>query len=76
MVAIQVRDVPEEIRDTLAAQAEAEGLSLQRYLLRLMAEQARRSRNVAWMHRFEGRDDGSRSAPGQTAAELADEPAR
>lgn len=73
MVAIQIRDVPDEVRDALVAQADARGQSLQRYLLGIVSAQARRSRNVELLSRFETRTDGVRSAPGQTAVELADE---
>jgi len=71
MVALQIRDVPEDVRDTLAAQARARGQSLQGYLLALITEEARRSRNAALLSRFARRADGERSQPGETAAELA-----
>ncbi len=73
MVALQIRDVPEEVRDALAAQAKARGQSLQAYLLELIETQARRLRNTAVLDRFGGRSDGARSLPGESAAELADE---
>lgn len=73
MVAIQIRDVPDDVRDALAAQAEASGQSLQRYLLGIVSRQARRSRNAELLRPFGSRSDGVRSAPGQTADELADE---
>ena len=41
---IQIRDVPDEVHDTLARAAEAEGLSLTRFMLREMEQLARRSR--------------------------------
>jgi hypothetical protein len=72
MVALQIRDVPEEVRDVLVAQAKARGQSLQTYLLELVETQARRLRNnTAVLDRFAGRSDGTRSLPGETAAELA-----
>lgn len=40
-VAIQIRDVPEEIRDALAEAAAARGQSMQSYLLEVIAEEAR-----------------------------------
>ncbi|MER7167518.1 hypothetical protein ABT336_15805 [Micromonospora sp. NPDC000207] len=67
MVALQIRDVPEEVRDVLAAQAKARGQSLQAYLLDLVETQARRLRNTA-LDRFAGRSDGARSLPGESAA--------
>lgn len=76
MTAIQIRDVPDDVRDALAAQAEARGQSLQRYLLGLMTAQARRSRNVELLSRFGGRTDGVRTDPGQSAAELSSERCR
>lgn len=71
MVALQIRDVPEDVRDALAVQARARGQSLQAYLLELVELQARRLRNRAVLDRFAGRSDGSRSLPGETSAELA-----
>ena len=76
MVALQIRDVPEDIRDALAAQAKARGQSLQSYLLELVETQARRLRNTAVLDRFAGRSDGSRSLPGETSAELAEQRAQ
>jgi antitoxin FitA len=73
MVALQIRDVPEEVRDALAAQAKARGQSLQSYLLELVETQARRLRNTAVLDRFAGRSDGSRVLPGEAAAELAEQ---
>jgi len=70
MVALQIRDVPEEVRDTLAAQARARGQSLQRYLLMLVTEEARRARNASVLARFARRKDGVVSRPGEIAAEL------
>lgn len=73
MVALQIRDVPEDVRDSLAEQAKARGQSLQAYLLDLVETQARRVRNAAVLDRFAGRSDGSRSLPGETSAELAEQ---
>ena len=72
MVALQIRDVPDDVRDALAERAASRGQSLQTYLLDLVASEARRGRNRDVLSRFAGRSDGSRSAAGQTAAELAD----
>jgi len=71
MVALQIRDVPEDVRDALAAQARARGQSLQAYLLELVQTQAQRLRNTAVLDRFAGRSDGTRALPGETSAELA-----
>jgi hypothetical protein len=73
MVALQIRDVSEEVRDALAAQAKARGQSLQSYLLELVEMQARRLRNTAVLDRFAGRSDGSRVLPGETSVELAEQ---
>jgi hypothetical protein len=73
MVALQIRDVPEDVRDALVAQAKARGQSLQSFLLELVELQARRMRNTAVLDRFAGRSDGTRSLPGETSAELAEE---
>jgi hypothetical protein len=45
MVAIQVRDVPEEIRDELARAARTRGVSLQTYLREVLEREARSARN-------------------------------
>lgn len=66
---MQIRDVPDDIADTIAARARAKGQSAQAYMLGLLAADARRSRNIELIAQFEGRDDGMHSAPGQ-AAEL------
>jgi plasmid stability protein len=76
MVAIQIRDVPEDVRDALVIQAKARGQSLQAYLLELVETQARRLRNTAVLDRFAGRSDGTQSLPGETAAELAEQRAQ
>jgi len=73
MVALQIRDVPEDVRDALVAQARARGQSLQAYLLELVEAQARRLRNVAVLDSFAGRADGSWSSPGATSAELEEQ---
>lgn len=40
MVAIHIRDVPETLRDELAAQAREQGKSMQHYLLGLLTREA------------------------------------
>lgn len=70
MVALQIRDVPEDVRDALVERARAQGQSLQSYLLSLVEEDARRAKNRAVLSRFAGRSDGSRTAPGETGDEL------
>jgi uncharacterized protein (DUF1778 family) len=43
---IQIRDVPDEVHDALASAADAQGLSLTRYMLRELEHLAKRSRVV------------------------------
>jgi hypothetical protein len=69
MVALQIRDVPDEVRDVLAQDAAEHGQSLQVYLLDLVKTQARRRRNGALIRSLRGRSDGSSLGPGD-AAEL------
>jgi hypothetical protein len=60
MVALQIRDVPIEVRDVLVAQAQARGQSLQAFLLALVEREARRMHNIDVLLRFDRRSDGSR----------------
>jgi len=59
MVALQIRDVPDDVRDALAAEARTRGKSLQGLLLELVTTEARRTRNLAVLEQFEGRGDGT-----------------
>ena len=59
MVALQIRDVPDDIRQTLAERASHRGQSLQSFLLKLVTDEANRSANAAIVARFANRDDGS-----------------
>jgi uncharacterized protein (DUF1778 family) len=43
---IQIRDVPDDVHDALVNAADAQGLSLTRYMLRELEQLARRSRVV------------------------------
>jgi plasmid stability protein len=45
-IAIQIRDVPEEYRDVLAAEAAEHGQSMQAYLLDLVAREVRAIQNA------------------------------
>ncbi|GAB3526513.1 FitA-like ribbon-helix-helix domain-containing protein [Arthrobacter monumenti] len=65
MVALQIRDVPDDVRQTLAERARARGQSLQAFLLSLVEDEARRSTNLALLDRFGGREDGSRLSPAE-----------
>ena len=52
MVAIQIRDVPEELRDRLSELASQRGQSLQAYLFDVLSDEARRQDNLAVLGRF------------------------
>jgi len=66
MVALQIRDVPDDVRRALADRAAAQGQSLQSFLLALISKEAERAANVAMLQSFAHRTDGSRLS----AAEL------
>lgn len=68
MAALQIRDVPDDVRQALAECARARGQSLQAFLLWLVQQEARRARNLAILDRFADRDDGSR-LPAESAGE-------
>jgi antitoxin FitA len=70
MVSIQVRGVPEQVRDTLAEMARARGQSMQAYLLALLEEDARRARNVMLLREVRQARGGYAAAPAETAEEL------
>lgn len=70
MVALQIRDVPDDVRDALAARAAAHGQSLQAFLLDLVTREAHRSANLALLERFEARRDGSRLTSQQVVEAL------
>jgi len=70
MVALQIRDVPDEIRRTLAERAAARGQSLQAFLLMLVTDEARRSTNLAILERLGARQDGSQLSVAQVTDEL------
>ena len=59
MAALQIRDVPADVREALAHEAATQGQSLQSFLLRLVTAQARRSANLRLLERFDARQDGS-----------------
>lgn len=50
MVALQIRDVPEAVRDALAAEAARRGQSLQTLLLELVTQEAGFQRNLEIFH--------------------------
>jgi len=69
MVSIQVRDVPEQVRDTLAKVAKSRGQSMQAYLLALLEEDARRAGNVMLLKQVR-ETGGGYVATSETAEEL------
>ena len=63
MVALQIRDVPEELRDRLSELARERGQSLQAYLFEVISDEARRQDNLAVLDRFGHGRYGSRLSP-------------
>ena len=61
MVALQIRDVPDDVRDRLAELARSRGQSLQAYLLALVTRDADRANNLALLSRFADRTDDNRA---------------
>lgn len=55
MVALQIREVPEELRDRLNELAAQRGQSLQAYLFDVISDEARRQDNLAILDRFSHR---------------------
>ena len=53
-VALQIRDVPDAVRDVIAEHARREGQSVQAYLLRMVEREARVLQNAAAFHRTSG----------------------
>ncbi|MFE0627289.1 hypothetical protein ACFW3D_09985 [Streptomyces sp. NPDC058864] len=70
MVALQIRDVPEELRDRLAAIAEERGQSLQAYLFDLVSDEVRRRDNLAVIERFSKSAYGTRLSEGDVTDTL------
>lgn len=53
MAAIQVRDVPDDVREALITAARQRGESLQTYLQSVLAREARMARNRAFLDVYE-----------------------
>lgn len=49
MVALQIRDVPDSVRDLLAEEAKRRGTSLQGYLLEVLEREAANTSNRRWL---------------------------
>jgi plasmid stability protein len=54
VVALQIRDVPEDVRDAIAARAARQGQSVQAYLLALVQREGRLLRNAEAFERTAG----------------------
>ena len=67
-VAITIRNVPDQVRNELAARAAAKGWSLQEYVLSELVDLAARPDRLALIERIERRLDGTVL----TVAELTD----
>lgn len=73
MVALQIRDVPVDVRDRLAELARSRRQSLQAYLLALVTRDAHRADNLVLLDRFADRADGTdvgSASRGDIAAEI------
>ncbi|KLO31934.1 hypothetical protein ABW16_03125 [Mycolicibacter heraklionensis] len=71
-VAIQIKDVPEEVRDALAARAEARGQSTQTYLRSLLEREYQAGRNRQLLETLAGHRSLSMTAEEVTAVIRAD----
>lgn len=70
MVAMQIRDVPDQVRQVLVERARARGQSLQAFLLSLVEAEARRAENLAVLDGVANRADGSRLTVEQASTAL------
>ena len=74
MVAIQIRNVPEDLRDILAQDAKARGQSLQQYLLEVLQQQAGAARNAEFTRTWEPiRGSGTPSGKPADVVQLIEE---
>jgi plasmid stability protein len=72
MTAIVIRDVPDEVRDKLAARAARSGWSLQEFLLRQLSEMATRpsTGDIIAQARERVRTTGTRLDPAEILGDL------
>ncbi|MEZ5085320.1 MAG: hypothetical protein R2722_03395 [Tessaracoccus sp.] len=70
MVALQIRNVPEEVRDALVMQAGRTGQSLQGYLLALVKREAEFGRNAEVVGKMAEWADGSGATGGDVLGVL------
>jgi len=71
MVALQIRDVPDTIRDALVNEARRREQSLQVYLLDVLAHEAAVASNRRWLERH--RSDPSRSRRAVDPQQIVDD---
>lgn len=67
MVAIQVRDVPDEVREALSGEARRRGVSLQAFLADVLEREAAAARNLAWLREAHARSSGEGYVGGRDA---------
>jgi hypothetical protein len=67
VVDIEIRDVPDDVRDRLTARAALLGESLEEYLLRLLTEEALVPTNAEVIARVRAVGGGTHVAPGHGA---------
>jgi hypothetical protein len=70
MVAIQVRDVPDDVRAALAAEADSRGQSLQVFLSEVLAREAASARNLGWLRQQRGRRPDQATGPSTTRDQI------
>jgi len=71
MVNIQVRDVPDYIRDAVAAEADERGQSMQSYLLSTLEAIARRRRAIAMLKKLDTMGGGYTGPAADAVEEIA-----
>jgi len=70
MVALQIRDVPDSVRDLLAEEAKRRDQSLQAFLLDMLEREAASMSNRRWLERH--RSHASRRRRAVSAQEIVD----
>lgn len=70
MVALQIRNVPEEVSQALAERARRRGQSLQAYLLELVTREHSRARNIEALECLARQEAAAQLDPAQTLGVL------
>lgn len=70
MVSVQIRDIPEQVKETLADVARSRGQSMQAYLKNLLEEDARRAGNITLLQQLRSIGGGQAAGSGEAAQEL------